>query len=706
MKTNTLIILFFVLSIFLFQGNGHIMATSNSASKTSCEAAGSEAAKESAGTLESVVPESVVTRVIDLLVKKHGKECEERVRKGVTQAAALWRKADGDAAQFETFCLKGFIASEKEREMVFKKLERYYEVLKGHFNKIELDLKENLDLVGEPLHAVDRMFGSYDVSAHFDQDFYGNKIAFVVVLNFPYYSLEEKRKLGPDWSSLDWAYARLGDIYTARIPAQLLQTNAQVGAGSDVYISGYNIFMGHVFSKKGEKLFPENLRLLSHWNLRDELKSHYGLPGGLAKQETVYRVMERIVAQEIPQMVIDNKDYDWDPFKNKVYKDGKAVDFKREPDSRYQQILDNFRAKRAMDSYYPPAMNTFIKRSFAVDMEIAQPDVEKLFIQFVSSPQVKKVARLIRKRLKRKLRPFDIWYNGFKGRGGLSEEKLNAITKKKYPNAAALKKDLPQILLKLGFPKDRAQFLASKISVDPARGSGHAWGASMRAENAHLRTRIGGDGMDYKGYNIAIHEFGHNVEQTISLQDVDYYMLRGVPNNSFTEALAFSFQARDLQLLGIGETDEQAKHLEALDTFWSVYEIMGVSLVDMNLWKWMYANPDADAAQLREAVIRIAKDIWNKYYAGVFGVKDQAILGIYSHMISSPLYLSAYSYGHLINFQLEQHFVGKDFAAEVQRVFSTGCLIPQLWMKKAVGKDIAVEPLVEATGEALKHIKK
>lgn len=57
--------------------------------------------------------------------------------------------------------------------------------------------------------------------------------------------------------------------------------------------------------------------------------------------------------------------------------------------------------------------------------------------------------------------------------------------------------------------------------------------------------------MDYKGYNIAVHEFGHNVEQTITMNNVDSYMLNGVPNTSFTEAVAFLFQKRDLELLGL-----------------------------------------------------------------------------------------------------------------------------------------------------------
>ena len=59
---------------------------------------------------------------------------------------------------------------------------------------------------------------------------------------------------------------------------------------------------------------------------------------------------------------------------------------------------------------------------------------------------------------------------------------------------------------------------------------------------------VGKEGMDYKGYNIAVHELGHNVEQTITLQDVDHYMMHGVPNTAFTEAWAFVFQKRDLAL--------------------------------------------------------------------------------------------------------------------------------------------------------------
>jgi hypothetical protein len=75
--------------------------------------------------------------------------------------------------------------------------------------------------------------------------------------------------------------------------------------------------------------------------------------------------------------------------------------------------------------------------------------------------------------------------------------------------------------------------------------------------------------MDYKGYNIAVHEFGHNVEQTISLYDIDHYMLNGVPSTAFTEALAFIFQSRDLQLLGINNHNSDQEQQKNNYTGWS-----------------------------------------------------------------------------------------------------------------------------------------
>lgn len=638
------------------------------------------------------------------LIEKFGTENQEFIKRGVAHAASLWRASDGTVEDFENFCLEHFINDAKEKELVFNKISKNFESLWGHENKILLDLNENMHLNNGPYRPIDAMFAGYSPSAHFADDFYANKIAFVIALNFPPYSLDEKNELGKDWNSLQWAYARLGDVFTARVPASISQDISTAETNAEIYISEYNIYMGHLLNNEGKKLFPEDMVLLSHWNLRDEIKSNYtNQKNGIEKQDMIYTVMKRIIDQSIPEKVINSGEYDWNPIDNKVYKDGKEVQLAPEPDTRYQKILDNFHANKEADEYYTD-YNTFIKRSFSGSKEIPQPEVEKLFDEYLSSPVVKEVGKIISKRLGRDLKPYDIWYDGFKSRSSIPEEKLNEITREKYPNPEALKADLVNILTKLGWEKERAKFIASKVSVDPARGSGHAWGAEMKSENAHLRTRISDKGMDYKGYNIAVHEFGHNVEQTISLHDVDYYMIHGVPNTAFTEALAFIFQKRDLKLLGFKNEAPNKEYLQNLDEFWGLYEIMGVSMVDMQTWKWLYANPDATAAQLKEAVIKIAKDVWNKYYADVFGSKDQPILAIYSHMINSPLYLANYSFGSLIEFQVEKYIAGKDFSDEVDRIWSIGRLTPEAWMQKAVGEDISIKPMIEAAQEAVKHI--
>jgi hypothetical protein len=354
-----------------------------------------------------------------------------------------------------------------------------------------------------------------------------------------------------------------------------------------------------------------------------------------------------------------------------------------------------------MDAFNPE-MNTFILRRFSLEMEISQNEVETLFDSFLSSPELVKVGLLIKERLKRDLKPYDIWYDGFKTRSSISEDLLTSKTSALFPDPAAFHAGMPSMLIKLGWSPERASYIADKIIVDPARGSGHAWGAARKGSISHLRTRISDKGMDYKGYNIAVHEFGHNVEQTISLYNVDNYMMSGVPNTAFTEANAFVFQSRDLFLLGMKDSSPDKVKLETFDAAWQLMEIMGVGMVDMKVWKWLYANPDATPVQLKESVIAIAIEVWNKYFAPVLGVKDSPILAIYSHMIDSPLYLANYSYGHVIQFQVEEYLKGKKFQEVIDRIYSQGRLTPQQWMIGAVGNKISTQPILNALDIALK----
>lgn len=647
----------------------------------------------------------VATKAIIMMNDSLGDNYRYRIERGINQVANLWRESDGTHDEFVEFCKNNFVAGEKERELLYTTLEKNFEVINGYYHKMNVELKKPLQLVGPDISPVDMMFGSYSASSHLTEDLFSNKIAFITALNFPFYSLEEKTNLGENWSRKEWAYARMGDMFISRVPSDIQQYISKTLTEADTYISDYNIFMDKLRNDEGIQLFPDNMKLITHWGLRDELKSNYAdRENGLEKQRMIYRVMKRIIDQSIPTEVINRGDYNWNPYTNEVFENGDKLNFTPEETGRYEVFIKNFQAVRKLDAY-SPHYKTQLDRSFDGTMEILQKDVEDLFIGLVSSQQVKEVASLIETRLGRKLEPFDIWYNGFGSGKSISEDELTAVTSRKYPDAAALEADLPNILVKLGWTTDKANQISSLITVEASRGAGHAWGSAMRNDLARLRTRIGESGMDYKGYNIAIHEFGHNVEQTITMNDVDYYMLSGVPNTAFTEAVAFLFQKRDLELLGLQNPNPEDVYYEALAAFWNSYEIMGVSLVDIQVWEWLYANPDATPAQLKESVISIAKDVWNKYYADVLGGEGETLLAVYSHMIDNPLYLPNYPIGHLINFQIEQYLEGKSLADEMNRMYTQGSIVPQIWMKSAVGATISIDPLLKATNEALEALK-
>ena len=263
---------------------------------------------------------------------------------------------------------------------------------------------------------------------------------------------------------------------------------------------------------------------------------------------------------------------------------------------------------------------------------------------------------------------------------------------------------MPNLLVKLGFSPERAQYLAANIVVDPARGSGHAMGAE-RAEKAHLRTRVGKDGMDYKGFNIAVHEMGHNVEQTFSLNDIDYTLLQGVPNTAFTEALAFVFQAHDLELLGLPAPTPRARPKNAQRFLGHLRDRRRGARRHGRLALDVRPSRRHARASCNDAVVQISKDVWNRYYAPVFHKKDVVLLGVYAHMIDSFLYLPDYPIGHLIAFQIEEQMKkAGNIGPEFERMAKMGDVTPDLWMKHATGRPVGPEALLEATGRALKQV--
>jgi len=650
------------------------------------------------------------------LIAKYGEDQHARVDRGLLQVAEFWRAEDGDAAVFEDFVLSNFAGDQTTLNTMFNRFQNLLEQLNGHMQEINREFRQQADLDAGPVLPFDDLFAAYDPAAHVVDDFFKNKLAFVVLLNFPLTSLQERLEQGPNWSRQQWAEVRLAQAFSKRIPAAVNLEVARAASEADSYISQYNIWMFHLLDQNGQRFFPPKLRLLSHWNLRDEIKADYSdAQHGLAKQRSIQQVMERIITQTIPNVVINNPNVDWNPWTNEVKpaaeKDsdlapspGEKITNTAEPSTRYAMLLKTYQAARKVDPYSPTAP-TLIARRFDEDREIPEQRVREMLQQVLTSPMVPKIAQLIQARLGRPLEPFDIWYDGFRARGAYTEAQLDAIVSKRYPTADAYKKDIPNILVKLGFTPEKAQYLADNIVVDPARGSGHAMGAAMRGEKAHLRTRVESAGMNYKGFNIAVHEMGHNVEQTFSLNEIDYTLLEGVPNTAFTEALAMVLQGHDLEILGLAAPDALSDALKTLNDFWNTYEISGVALVDMGVWHWMYDNPNATPTQLRDATLEIAKNIWNKFYAPVFGKKDVVLLAVYSHMIDSFLYLPDYPIGHLIAFQVEEQMKKSGaIGPEFERMAKMGHVTPDMWMIHATGKPVGAEALLAATEQSLARV--
>ncbi len=653
-----------------------------------------------------MIAEDTINETIRKLTKKYGDKHRHRIKIGVAQTAQRWQEEDGGVGDFETFCLSHFISDAKQLDQVFNRFQRNLEALYGNFHRVYRTFNWPLHVDDGKMLSVDSLFSNFDVFAHIEEDFFQTRLAFVILLNYPIIPLEEKSKLDRQWSRRRWAEVRLVDNFLKRIPGEVHQKRTGAYTEVEEYIYNYNLFMYNILNEDGEHLFPEGLKLISHWGLRDELKGQYANPEGFPQQQMIHKIMERIIYQEIPEAVINNADVAWKPFSNDVIIDSRSAARQTKPENprRYAQLWKTFKAEQLIDPFSPDAPS-LIDRRFKEDREILEEEVESLLNAILSAPVLKEIAGLIKQRLNRELQPWDIWYTGFTPGVEYSEDHLNEMVHRKYPSVKALQGKLPELLRQLGFSAKKAKYLQKYIQVDPARGAGHALGAQMRFDRAHLRTRVPEEGMDYKSFNTAMHELGHSVEQVFSMNDIDFYTLEGVPNTAFTEAFAFVFQSKDFELLGLTNQDSQQEDMRALHSLWQTLEIGGVSLLDMRIWRWMYDHPEANPEALKEAVIDLATNIWNDCFAPVLGIKYQPLLAIYSHLIYCGMYVPDYAIGHIIAFQIEDYLRNRNLAEEMERMCKLGRIAPQVWMQEAVGAPISVQPMIVAAEAAVKRFK-
>lgn len=327
--------------------------------------------------------------LVDRLVKRHGEAVRARAERGVKQVLAFWRPADGDGASLEAFVDKAFVPDAAGQTALLERFSKAFEQLDGHLLEIGRAWRSWSELEVGPQLPVDERFAAFDVGAHVSEDLFDSKLAFVALLNFPQPTLEEMNAKGPSWSRQEWAMARLTRRFALRPSGAANQARAEAEANAEAYIAGDNFWMHHLLSADGKRLFPKGMRLLTHWNLRDQIKADYATKDralALARQRLILQLMDRIVEQSLPLGVIDDPRVDWNLATHTVMASppdeveteqmahqGKRpttprVSTEREPDTRYAVLLADFNAVRKTDADSPLA-RTEIARRFELDDE-------------------------------------------------------------------------------------------------------------------------------------------------------------------------------------------------------------------------------------------------------------------------------------------------------------------------------------------------
>src|SRR5262245_503719 len=192
-----------------------------------------------------------------------------------SRAAQLWRPEDGD---FDQFVAAHLAKDQPTRDALFDRLELVFESINGHFLEIARDLGRQVDLDLGPIYPFDEILNAWSPAAHVQDDLFANKLAFIVLLNFPLTTLEERLAEGGGWARRQWAEVRHAQRFARRVPAEASQAMTKARAAAAQYVSTYDVEVG-------------SKRLLAHWNLRDEIKALYS-EDALPQQRHIAGLME------------------------------------------------------------------------------------------------------------------------------------------------------------------------------------------------------------------------------------------------------------------------------------------------------------------------------------------------------------------------------------------------------------------------------
>ena len=643
-----------------------------------------------------------IDETISKLTARHGLDHVLRIREGVERVAALWRVDDGSPEDFHEFCLKYFITDELDHDRLLLRMETTLEQIHGHLYEMRRNLRRWADLRGDEMDGVDELLAQFDPAPDLSEQLYVQKVAHLVLLNMEKPSLSEMLQRGKNWTSDQWAEARIAQSFRARVPKEVNDLARELAFRASHWVATFHVPVGTVVDSNAKRWFESERKLVAHWLIREELKSGYNETDGINKQRALAWILARHIDGTIPQSVMEQtSSEDWDPQTNRIGgKDpGKLLGL-----IRYQRWMDQVEVAKAFDQHYPDHP-TALSRKFDLQREISEQNVEHMLVELLEAVVRRDLADLLRTRLGRDLESHDIYFDDlFESRPA---EDLDSIVKTHFEDEAALHAKLPELLKGLGFAPDVAEFLGSHIRVEIAKGAGHAMRPMLHQYDAWLRTNRLDDQLGWDGFETAMHELGHNIEQLFSCYYAPRPSLQNVPNTACTEAFAFLYQSLSKRVIGIEDESESevAFGREAISSMLMACQIAGPSLVELRTWRWIYANPDADPSSLRETVLGIADEVWDSYFRVDFGEDPYHLLAAYQHMVAYPLYLADYALGQMISHQIREFVQTKDVATETQRICSIGRKTPDAWMHDAVGSAISPAPLINAATAGLAALR-
>lgn len=637
----------------------------------------------------------------EALVEMHGPDIEVRARAGTDRTAALWRPDDGDQDAYVAFCRDYFVADEADLPTLVDRLETALEQVGGHLYEMRRTLRRWSDLRGEPFGRVDDLLATFDPAPDLSDQYWRQKVAFVARLNLERPDLDTMLECGGEWSADDWARVRVSRAFGPRIPADVADMARELGFKSSKFVSDFHVPVGTLVDEHGQRWFDADRKLIAHWLIREEIRAAYAVDGGVARQRALMWVMRRHIDGTIPRAVMESTaDGDWNAADNTIGGGdcGEVIG-----PVRYEHWCDNVRVARALDEHHDEHPSA-LRRKFDLEREIPEDEVVRQLETLLEAPARAGISELMRRRLDRPLEPQDIYFDELAEPTDATT--LDAAVKARFGDHRGLELALPEVLEQLGWSRGDAEFLGRRVRVEIARGAGHAMRPALPEYGAWLRTNSLEHELGWDGFDTAMHELGHNLEQLCSTHFVPRPALRGVPNTACTEAFAFLYQGLAAKVLELPEGDDDtAADMACCERLLEAAQIAGPALLEIHVWRWIYEHPDATPEDIRDTVLQVADDLWNRYYAEHLGPDPYAILGTYQHMVGYPLYLADYALGHIISHQIIQHMVGRDLASETRRICSIGTLTPDAWMRRAVGSGIDAHVLASDAAEAVDRLR-